>query len=189
MTDTTTAAVDRSPAPVTPPAPRRPARWHTPAVVCAVLALLLTGTALLYESDRLRDTPAARDLALTDAAATDEAADAVADTVTRIFSYTPDDTGATREDAARLLAGTAARQYAELFGQVEREAAGQRLTLTTHVVRTGVVKLTDRRADVLLFLDQVAERRGRDPVTTAAQLSVTAERRSGRWLVTHITSR
>ncbi|WP_197356562.1 hypothetical protein, partial [Streptomyces clavuligerus] len=164
-------------------------RWRTPVTVCAVLVLLLTGTVLLMRTDSLRDTPAARNQALTDTAATDHVADAVGDSLVQVLSYTPDGVGATRRAAGRLLAGKARRQYTELFTQVEKEAAAQRLSLTTHVVRTGVTRLTDRTAEVLVFLDQVARRPGRAPVTTAAQLTVTAERYDGRWLITGLASR
>ncbi len=34
-----------------------------------------------------------------------------------------------------MLAGKALQQYAALFGQVERQAADQKLTLTSEVVR------------------------------------------------------
>jgi Mce-associated membrane protein len=107
----------------------------------------------------------------------------------KVFSYTPTQTAVTKQAARELLAGKAARQYAELFGQVEKRAAEQNLTLTTHVVRAGVTRLTDRSAHLLVFLDQVAERRGKAPVTAAAQLSVTAELHNGRWQIVGITSR
>ncbi|MER6912119.1 hypothetical protein ABT354_10640 [Streptomyces sp. NPDC000594] len=179
------------PEPVSAPGdrPRLPGRWRSAALVAAVLVLLVTGGLLLHRTEQLRATPAARNHALTDTAATERVAEVVGTTLTRVLSYGPDDPAATRRAAAGLLAGKAARQYGELFAQVEKGAAEQRLTLTTHVVRTGVTRLTGRSAEVLVFLDQVAERRGRAPVTTAAQLSVTAERRSGRWLVTGIEPR
>jgi Mce-associated membrane protein len=168
--------------------PRAPG-WVTPAVVAAVLVLFLGGAGLLVRAAQLNDTPAAGNHALTDTEATTRVIGDVSSALGKVFSYTPTQTAVTKQAARELLAGKAARQYAELFGQVEKRAAEQNLTLTTHVVRAGVTRLTDRGAHLLVFLDQVAERRGKAPVTAAAQLSVTAELHNGRWQIVGITSR
>jgi Mce-associated membrane protein len=65
----------------------------------------------------------------------------------------------------------------------------QKLTLTTHVVRAGVTSLKGDTAQLLVFLDQVTEREGKKPTSAAAQLSVTAERRDGNWLITELKAR
>ncbi|MFF3286553.1 hypothetical protein [Streptomyces sp. NPDC003023] len=170
----------------TAPATRR---WRTPAVAVLVLALAFGGTLFLVAADRLTGAPAAENRALTDTAATARVSGDVSNALTAIFSYTPGGTDATREAARELLAGKAARQYEELFGQVEKRAAEQRLTLTTHVVRAGVTRLTDSSAQVLVFLDQVSQRAGKAPATAPAQLSVTAELDDGHWRIVDITSR
>ncbi len=164
-------------------------RRRTLAAVALLLALVLGGAAFLLATARLNDTPAARNRALTDTAATTEVIEDVSGALTQVFSYTPAGTDTTRQAARGLLAGKAARQYGELFGQVEKRAAEQKLTLTTHVVRAGVTRLTGHSAHLLVFLDQVAERRGKPPATAAAQLSVTAELRGGRWQIVDIASR
>ncbi len=171
-----------------PPDDGRPARSPV-LVVVVVLVLLLTGTGLLWRTGQVNDTPAARNRALTDTAATTRVIDDVSGALVRVFSYSPAGTQATRQAARGLLAGKAARQYAELFGQVEKRAGEQKLTLTTHVVRAAVTRLTGSGAHLLVFLDQVAERQGKPPATAAAQLSVTAELRGGRWQIVDITSR
>lgn len=180
------------PVPQPEPEPRRgdrTPRWLVPAVVAAVLALAMGGAGLLFRTGQLTDSPAAGNRALSDAEATTRVIGDVSSALGKVFSYTPTNTGATRQSARELLAGKAARQYGELFGQVEKRAAEQKLTLTTHVVRAGVTRLTDRGAHLLVFLDQVAERRGKPPATTAAQLSVTAELSDGRWQIVDIASR
>ncbi|MEU5974540.1 hypothetical protein [Streptomyces sp. NPDC047315] len=183
------------PAPRTSPEndPPRAAPARRPRLVAvllaAALALTFAAAGLLVRAHQLADTPATDNRALVDTAATTRVAGDVSSAVTRIFSYTPDGTAATREAARQLLAGKAARQYGELFGQVEKRAADQQLTLTTHVVRVAVSGLTGTDARVLLFLDQVAERRGKPPTTAAAQLTVEARLRADRWQIVDITSR
>ncbi|MET9976417.1 hypothetical protein ACFYOI_21355 [Streptomyces microflavus] len=166
---------------------RRP-RW--PRVLGALLtvALLATGGALFAEGRQLRDTPATANLALTDAEATTRVTGDVSNALGRIFSYGPDATALTKDAARQVLAGKALQQYAALFGQVEKQAADQKLTLTTHVVRAGVTRLTGSSAHLLVFLDQVYERRGRPATTASAQLSVTAELRDGQWRIVEIGS-
>ncbi|MFI5741028.1 hypothetical protein ACIA9I_21980 [Streptomyces anulatus] len=163
-------------------------RW--PRVLGALLAvaLIATGGALYAEGRQLRDTPATANLALTDAEATTRVTGDVSSALGKIFSYGPGVTAATRAAAKEVLAGKALQQYAALFGQVERQSADQKLTLTTEVVRAGVTRLTGSSAHLLVFLDQVYERRGRAPTTASAQLTVTAELREGRWWIVEIGS-
>ncbi|MFD5201131.1 hypothetical protein ACFWM7_13470 [Streptomyces sp. NPDC058375] len=163
-------------------------RW--PRVLGALLtvALIATGCALYAEGRQLRDTPATANLALTDAEATTRVTGDVSNALGKIFSYGPGTTATTQEAAKEVLAGKALQQYAVLFGQVERQSADQKLTLTTEVARAGVTRLTADSAHLLVFLDQVYERRGRTPTTAAAQLTVTAELRDGRWWIVEIGS-
>lgn len=161
-------------------------RW--PRVLGALLAvaMIATGGALYVEGRHLRDTPATTNLALTDAEATTRVTGDVSSALGKIFSYGPGATAVTRAAAKDVLAGKALQQYAALFGQVERQSADQKLTLTTEVVRAGVTRLTGSSAHLLVFLDQVYERRGRTPTTASAQLTVTAELRDGRWWIVEI---
>ncbi|WP_411080362.1 hypothetical protein [Streptomyces sp. cmx-18-6] len=167
--------------------PGRP-RWPRVVGALLALALLATGGALFAQGQQLRDTPATANLALTDTEATTRVTGDVSNALGRIFSYGPDATALAKEAARQVLAGKALQQYAALFGQVEKQAADQRLTLTTHVVRAGTTRLTGSSAHLLVFLDQVYERRGKPPTTASAQLSVTAELRDGRWRIVEISS-
>ncbi|MEU1346599.1 hypothetical protein [Streptomyces sp. NPDC005776] len=154
-----------------------------------VVALLVAGGGLFAAGRQLRDTPATSNQALTDSGATTRVAGDVTNALGKVFSYSPEATGVTKESAKQLLAGKALQQYAALFGQVEKQAADQKLTLTTHVVRAGVTRLTDESAHLLVFLDQVYERKGKAASRAAAQLSVTAQLRDGRWTIIEINSR
>ncbi|MET8171412.1 hypothetical protein ABZV21_03090 [Streptomyces clavifer] len=169
-------------------APRR-GRWHRALAAVLAVVLLVTGGALFLMGRQLRDTPATSNRALTDGAATTRVAGDVSNALGKVFSYSPQATSVTKESAKQLLAGKALQQYAALFGQVEKQAAEQKLTLTTHVVRAGVTRLGADNAHLLVFLDQVYEREGKAATTAAAQLSVTARLRDGRWQIVDITSR
>ncbi|MEU5411871.1 hypothetical protein [Streptomyces clavifer] len=169
-------------------APRR-RRWHRALAAVLAVVLLVTGGALFLMGRQLRDTPATSNRALTDGAATTRVAGDVSNALGKVFSYSPQATSVTKESAKQLLAGKALQQYAALFGQVEKQAAEQKLTLTTHVVRAGVTRLGADNAHLLVFLDQVYEREGKAATTAAAQLSVTARLRDGRWQIVDITSR
>ncbi|HBF84447.1 MULTISPECIES: hypothetical protein [Streptomyces] len=166
-------------------------RGHRPRILAAVLALALLagGITLFVQGQRLRDTPATSNHALTDTAATAQVTGDVSSALSKVFSYGPGTTAATKETAKQVLAGKALQQYAALYGQVEKQAADQKLTLTTQVVRAGVTRLGTGSAHLLVFLDQVYEREGKAATTAAAQLSVTARLRGGRWVVVEITSR
>ncbi|WSU64710.1 hypothetical protein OG596_03935 [Streptomyces sp. NBC_01102] len=170
------------------PAPGR-GRWSRSVAAVLAVALLVTGGALFVEGRQLRDTPATSNRALTDSEATTRVAGDVSNALGKVFSYSPQATAVTKESAKQLLAGKALQQYAALFGQVEKQAADQKLTLTTHVVRAGVTRLSGDNAHLLVFLDQVYEREGKAATTAAAQLSVTARLRDGRWQIVDITSR
>lgn len=115
---------------------------------------------LFAQGRALRDTPATANRALSDSEATTRVAGDVSNALGKVFSYSPQATAVTKESAKQLLAGKALQQYAALFGQVEKQAADQKLTLTTHVVRAGVTRLTENSAHLLVFLDQVYEREG-----------------------------
>ncbi|MQY16014.1 hypothetical protein SRB5_62060 [Streptomyces sp. RB5] len=166
---------------------RRRIGWITGWTVLAVLVLGSAG--LLIRAGQLTGTAAAKNRALTDSAATSTVTGAVSDTLTRIFSYSPKSTDTTEAAAADRLDGKAKKQYTDLFAQVKQRVAEQKLTLTTHVVRAGAVRLEDGEATVLVFLDQVTERTGAEPTSVAAQLSVTAKEHDGQWLITDMKSR
>ncbi|MFH9493361.1 hypothetical protein ACH4LZ_28735 [Streptomyces halstedii] len=168
--------------------PRR-TPWLRVLAGALTVALLATGATLFVKGQRLRDTPATSNHALTDTEATDRVTGEVGSALSKVFSYGPRSTAATKETAKRVLAGKALQQYAALYGQVEKQAADQKLTLTTQVVHAGVTRLGTGSAHLLVFLDQVYEREGKAATTAAAQLSVTAELRGGRWVVVEITSR
>ncbi|MFB8076345.1 hypothetical protein [Streptomyces sp. NPDC056013] len=183
---------------------RFPATWQKAALAALVAVLLLAGSAFFYGAHQLRSTPSARNHALTDAGATARVGGDVGEGLARIFSYTPTSDDAVERSAGTVLAGRAARQYADLFAQVRAKLVEQRITLSTQTVRTGVIELDGDSARLLVFLDQTSRRdspRGagtpqdkarQDKATAtsaAAQLTVTATFQGDRWLIVDIKAR
>jgi Mce-associated membrane protein len=162
--------------------------WRTFLLVGPV-ALGLVGGALLGVGVSMRDGGATGNRALTDTAATEQVTGEISDALGRIFAYTPDGTQTTAQAARDVLDGTAATQYQQLFAQIRQQVSAQRLTLTTRVVRAGVVSLTADRARLLVFLDQTAQRAGGPATSAAAQLAVTARHEGGHWRITDLTAR
>ncbi|MFI6474975.1 hypothetical protein ACIBL5_32505 [Streptomyces sp. NPDC050516] len=164
-------------------------RLRRALTLACVLVLLLTGAGLLFQARQLTDTTATRNHALTDTSATTRVIGDVSNTLGKVFSYVPQDTRATEDAAKELLGGRAAGQYAALFGELRQRVADQKLSLTTHVVRAGVTRLTRDTAELLVFLDQRAQRETKPATTAAAQLSITARLTDGHWQITDIRAR
>lgn len=162
---------------------------HRTLAVLVLTALLATGGGLLAAADRAEHAPAARNRALADAEATRRVVGDISNALTAVFSYTPDDLPATGQRAREVLRGRAAKDYQALYTRLERQVRRQKLTLTTQVVRAAVRELSGERAELLVFLDQHAQRASADVTTAAAQLSVTARLYAGRWTITEIKAR
>ncbi|MFE9573422.1 hypothetical protein ACFYMW_33645 [Streptomyces sp. NPDC006692] len=183
------AADDQAPQENAPdPEPRRRRAPRVLGLV-ATSALLLAAGGLLVAARQLEDGPGVANHALSDTGATTRVIGDVSNTLGKVFSYTPQDTSSTQDAGRELLGGRAAGQYAALFGELRQRVVEQKLTLTTHVVRAGVTRLTRDRAELLVFLDQRAQRAGKPATTAAAQLSITAQLTDGNWQITDIQAR
>lgn len=161
--------------------------WVRVGAACVVPAV--AGGVLLYQAHALRTAASAENRALTDVAATGRLNGDVATALAKAFSYTPGGTQGTERSAREVLAGKAARQYTQLFGQVRENVRRQKVALTTQTVRVGTVSLRGDTAQLLVFLDQTARRGKEKPATSAAQLSVTAQLRDDEWRIVEIKAR
>ncbi len=165
---------------------RRLRRALLPAVVAALLA---GGGLFLHLGAQVRGSADTANVALTDAAAGSRVTGDVAAALARVFSYAPTDTDATVRAAGLSLDAAAATQYRALMDQLRAQVAEQKLTLTTRVVRVGLVRLDADSAQLLVFLDQTSQRVGRAASTVPAQLSVTARLDGGHWRITDLRAR
>src|SRR3954468_21151280 len=93
-----------------------------------VATVLLGGLAVWshQQAQRLEDTSAARNTALTDNARTSEVKGEITSAVNTVFSYNSLDVGKTQRAARTSLTGRAVQQYDALFGQVRAQAPGQK---------------------------------------------------------------
>ncbi|MFI2736857.1 hypothetical protein [Streptomyces sp. NPDC018711] len=171
------------------PGRRSATAWRRAALATALTALLLGGSGFFHAAHQLRSAPSARNHALTDTGATTRVSGDVAEGLARVFSYTPATTDAAERSARTVLAGRAARQYADLLAQVRAKLAEQRITLSTQTVRTGVIELDGDSARLLVFLDQTSRRDKGAATSAAAQLTVTAKYQGDRWLIVDIKAR
>src|SRR6266498_4034409 len=79
--------------------------------------------------------------------------------------------------------------YDKLFAEVRAKAPAQKLVLTTRVVYSAVQSLDGDRAQLFVFLDQSATRVDTNTTAAAAQLSITAKRENGHWVITDMAPR
>ncbi|MGW4519487.1 hypothetical protein [Amycolatopsis sp. NPDC004378] len=168
-----------------PPAkPKRRARW-VPALIVVVMA----GLAVWFTLEaRATNAVVAHNTALSDVAGTAEAGKQISAALGTLFSYRYDQPAKNEQAAKDLLTGPALAQYDQLFGQVRKLAADQKLVVTSSAVASGVKLLDGDRAALLVFLDQTGTRGDGQHSTGAAQLSVTAERVAGKWRVTGMSA-
>ncbi len=162
------------------------------AVVLLVAAVGIGGLGAWFtvQASGLRGTDAAANTALVDTGATAEVSTAVTTSLNKVFSYSFDKPEVTERDAAEVLRGPALDTYDRLFAQVRELAPQQKIVLSTRVVNVAVQSIVDDRARLLVFLDQSATRADNDTTSNgAAQLSVTAERQDGRWMIIDLTPR
>jgi Mce-associated membrane protein len=162
------------------------------AVLLGAISVLLAAFAVVatIRAHDLRGAAAAgQNVAVTDAAATRQVSRQVTSAIDTIFSYDYAHTATTRQAAQRLLTGPAVRQYNSLFALVERDAPGQKLTLTTRVTNSGVELLTGGRARLLIFVDQRDTRATTDQTSEAgAMFAVNAIRSGGRWKIESVNT-
>ncbi|MFJ7216328.1 hypothetical protein [Amycolatopsis sp. NPDC098790] len=155
----------------------------------AVVAVVMAGLAVWFTLEaRSTNAVVAHNTALSDAAGTAEAGKQISAALGTLFSYRYDDPAKNEQAAKDLLAGPALAQYDQLFGQVRKLAADQKLVVTSTAVASGVKLLDGDRAALLVFLDQTGTRGDGQRSTGAAQLSVTAERVAGKWRVTGLAA-
>jgi Mce-associated membrane protein len=169
-------------------------RSRRPLAALCLLTLLLGGFAgwAHARAESLRDTPAARNTALSDTARTSEIKGATSKAVGALFSYDHADPAAFDKAAKEWLTGRAVAQHRDLFAAVRTQADQQKAVITTTVTDSAVERIDGDRARVLVYADQssvstAGDKKADDDGSYAgAMLAVDVQRRDGRWLVSGI---
>jgi Mce-associated membrane protein len=125
--------------------------------------------------------------ALIDAAATSDLLDTAKEISTQLFTYSYTDLKGHEKKFAELTTGEFSKKYAELFSSVDAQASTMRLTVTSTVKDAGVRLLTDRTAQVLVFIDQTSARGDTGQSSTAgAAFLATFSLVGGTWKASDI---
>ncbi|MFI6105314.1 hypothetical protein [Streptomyces sp. NPDC051310] len=174
------------------PRPRRAGfRGKRVPALLGVLTVLLGGfTAWAAgEASALRDDPAVRNTALTDIARTSEVKGRITKAVDELFSYNYAAPAEADRAVREHLTGRAVEQHRAMLAPVRRQAAAQKLVLTTTVTESGVEEIHGDRARVLIYADQTNTRTAAKKGGTtygAAMFAVEAVRTGGTWRIAAI---
>ncbi|MCW2839001.1 MAG: hypothetical protein JWR55_484 [Aeromicrobium sp.] len=157
------------------------------AAVAVIAAMFAVGGVGWWMSFDLRSTSAASNHALTDAKTTAQVQAEVSKGLTEVLSYDYADPGRTTSVLDSVLRGDARKEYDTLFTVLQKNAPGQQLVLTATVQGAAVRELEGDTAQLLVFLDQSSRRAtDKEASVSAAQISVTAKRTNGAWLITKL---
>jgi Mce-associated membrane protein len=171
------------------PAPPRTRRGR---MVLAGATVVLVALAVLGGVSwwSMTHTPAARNTALTDVAATTQVSQQLGDAVKTVYSY--DFTRLDQNEAAAraVITPEFGRQFDQLFGEVRTLAPQQQAVVTATISQSAVESITGDRAVMLVFLDQHATRgagsNAGQPVAAAGRLTVTGQRVDGVWKIADV---
>ena len=158
------------------------------AVVLVAVTILVIAGVLAWEAKSLNDDPAVANRAMIDLDAQNQVIGEVSRSLVAVLSYDWTEPEATRAIADRVLRGQAREEYDTLFASLQERAPGQKLRLTAEIQVVGVQHLTSNRATLLVFLDQTSSREEDEQASlSAAQLSITAERKGEHWAIVGLT--
>jgi Mce-associated membrane protein len=199
--ETAPRAADETKAATTPQPPRRPKsdKLRRPAgepptrgsvILAALLALLAVGALAVagYFALQLR-----RDARV--AEARDEAPAAAERAAKAMLAYDYRQLPTDRKRASAYLTEKFKKDYLENFTLLEKQKDGTpgaavqtKTVVTASVLGSGVVDAEDGVARVLVYVNQVSERPGRDPQIFQNRVSMTMEKDGNRWLVDDLKS-
>lgn len=145
-------------------------------VALAVLALVMvlaTAWVWLRAGDSDADGMAAR-----------EAQRAAEEAVVPVLSYDHRHLSEDQERARALMTGSYREDYDKIFAVIEENAPRLRTTVSASVVASGIVRASEDRVQVLVFVDQpTTNKEQREPVVYKNQVTLTMQEVDGEWLV------
>lgn len=162
-----------------------------PTLALAGIALVCTVFAGYFLHQHTRASAAMDNRALADAVASKQVEEDIAAAVESVMSYDYQRIAEHDRQVQRLLVTDEARdEYGRLYREVEQRAGKQKIVLKTQVPQIAVTELGERRARLLIFVEQTASRGDvADSSAGGGQLVVTASRGpDGRWRIAGLNS-
>lgn len=113
-----------------------------------------------------------------------EAQTAAERAVVPVLSYDHRDLEGSAEAAQRHMTGAYRKKYDQLFAVIEDNAPQTEATVTAEVVASGIVRTTEDRVQVLVFVDRpTTNKTSTEPVVYKDQVTLSMQRVDDEWLV------
>jgi Mce-associated membrane protein len=93
------------------------------------------------------------------------------------------------EEAAELMTPAFAEQYRQTAGDVEAAIVESKTEVQVQIVAQGVVRADQEEVQALVFLNQLVNKAGKDPVYTAYRAMVTVVNTDQGWLVSDLETK
>lgn len=109
--------------------------------------------------------------------------------VVPVLSYDYQDLDGGRQRAKALMTGSYAAEYDKLFAVIEDNAPATRTRVDVEVVSSGIVRASEDRVQVLVFVDRpTTNKASPEPVVYKDQVTLSMQRVDGEWLVDDMTT-
>lgn len=113
-----------------------------------------------------------------------EAQQAAEAAVVPVLSYDYRQLAEDQERAQALMTGSYREDYDEIFAVIEENAPRLKTQVSVSVVASGIVRASDDRVQVLVFVDRpTTNKQQQDPVVYKDQVTLTMQEVDGEWLV------
>jgi Mce-associated membrane protein len=104
--------------------------------------------------------------------------------VVPVLSYDYEHLDADQKAATALMTGSYKSEYDKLFAVLQENAPQTRTKVTAEVIASGIVRATDDRVQVLVFVDRpTTNKLSAEPVVYKDQVTLSMQRVDGEWLV------
>ena len=109
--------------------------------------------------------------------------------VVPVLSFDHEDLEGSQQRAQALLTGSYREDYDKLFAVIAENAPSTRTTVEVEVVASGIVRATDDRVQVLVFVDRpTTNKASTAPVVYRDQVTLSMQRVDDEWLVDDMTT-
>jgi Mce-associated membrane protein len=168
-----------APAPVTrPDTPRAVPTWLLAGLGVLAAGLVVATAWTWTRGDATGDDPSVRDAQV-----------AAERAVVPVLSYDHESLETDQREAQALMTGGYREEYDKLFTVLEENAPQTQTRVTASVVASGIVRASEDRVQVLVFVDRpTTNKLHAEPVVYKDQVTVSMQRVDGDWLVDDLTT-